>query len=233
MFRWSSAALCALSIAYVGTSACSRDDGTDLGDAAKPGSTGGAGSGGTGGGGETGGTGGKGAAGGQCGEPGGKGDRGPVGAGGGTSAGTEVMGSAGTAGRSFDAQDDGGSCYTGTAPPPTWTLEGRSFGAWEGEPVTGCLLASQSFPPSCSSTTVINGGFSMTGKVCTAWHWDITVGRTGHQVGCGPVYQVTPADCWCRSGLGPDPGAGGGPGVGCDAGEKDAVSDAFNGTCGD
>ena len=118
---------------------------------------------------------------------------------------------------------DGGSCYTGTAPPPTSVLTGSSFEPWEREPVRGCLIPSQSFPPSCATSTVIGGSFSLTSAVCTAFRWEVTVGSVGHQVNCWGGSAITPANCWCRSGNGPDPGAAGAPGLGCDAGPSDAA----------
>jgi hypothetical protein len=140
------------------------------------------------------------------------------------SAGTGAAGSGGTF-------VDGGNCYTGTAPPPTSEVMGTSFEAWEGEPVHACLYPSQSFPWSCPSAVVRGGRFTLTAAVCTAGRWEITVGAPGHQVGCSPSANVvTPANCWCSSGWGPDPGAAGGPGLGCDAGSRDAAADVVDAT---
>jgi hypothetical protein len=112
----------------------------------------------------------------------------------------------------------GGNCYNGTAPAPTWKLTGESFEAWEGQRVEGCLLAAQSFPSPCQTTSVLRGGFTMSASTCTAVGWKVTIGSGDDPMTCSPGSAVvTPRDCWC--------GAAGGPGKGCDAGVGDANGD--------
>jgi len=138
----------------------------------------------------------------------------------GSGGGAGGTGAAGTGGTFVD----GGDCYTRTAPPPTSEVKGSAFDAWEGESAHGCWIAAQSFPSGCADAIVRGGAFTLTTATCTGVRWEITVGEPDHRVGCAAFGQVfTPANCWCSSGGGPDPGAGGAPGLGCDAGPRDAA----------
>jgi hypothetical protein len=124
----------------------------------------------------------------------------------------------------------GGTGGTGDSPcsiyglPVTSTISGVGFGAWEGQPVQGCFFPAQSFVYSCSSSVVVDGGFSLTASVCTGVRWGaVVVGSGAQAVDCFGAQPLMPANCGCHDPANPSSGAAGGrPGQDCDGGTPDA-----------
>ena len=117
----------------------------------------------------------------------------------------------GSAGVDAGSAGAGGNCHDGTAKPPTSTVTGSGFQAWNGAAVRGCFLAAQSFTEGCDDAVVVDGGFALTAATCTGITWRVWVGddRTCHGLGA-----IRPENCHCG-----DPyGAGGSSGFACDAG---------------
>jgi hypothetical protein len=107
------------------------------------------------------------------------------------------------------------------------TIQGIGFVGSNGAAVNVCLEPAQGSSPACGSATIAGGRFMIAETVCaSATSWMVTIGGSGGGGGSmacriaasSGTDTVTPADCWCRSGVGPDPGAAGAPGQGCDAG---------------
>ena len=102
----------------------------------------------------------------------------------------------------------------------TSTIAGVGFGAWEGQPVQGCFFPAQSFPSSCASGVVLDGGFALTASVCTGVAWGAVVVGTGAQaVDCYGAQPLMPASCGCHNPASPYAQfPGGSSGQDCDAG---------------
>jgi hypothetical protein len=129
----------------------------------------------------------------------------------------DATGGAGNAGR-------GGPTLSSCSPyggPTTSTIDGSGFDQWNGQSVQACLYPTQSFSPDCEGGVVAGGQFSVTATVCTGYAWQITVGTGAGAIGCSATVDdgyITPAACFCDSGMGGASGAAGQPGLGCDAG---------------